>query len=141
LGFIHKDCAPENITRTILEMRAGVSPISPMIARCLLAKYNSLHASSPATALAAPAVGRANNALKDLDAQVQRGPLSPREHDVLALIARGLSYAEIAQLDDLSVHSVQNHIKNLYRKLSGRSKSDGVFEDTRIGLLATYRLH
>jgi DNA-binding NarL/FixJ family response regulator len=117
LGFIHKDSAPENITQTILEMRAGASPISPMIARRLLAKYQSAHASRPATAVAAPAVGQANHAVKDLDEQVQRGPLSPREHDLLALIARGLTYAEIAQLNDLSVHSVQNLIKNLYRKL------------------------
>jgi DNA-binding NarL/FixJ family response regulator len=141
LGFIHKDCAPENITQTILKMRAGVSPISPMIARCLMAKYQSARASSPATAVAAPAVGRANNVVKDLDAQVQRVPLSPREHDVLARIAQGFSYAEIAQLNDLSVHSVQSHIKNLYRKLSGRSKSEAVFEAKRRGLLATYRLH
>jgi DNA-binding NarL/FixJ family response regulator len=141
LGFIHKDCAPENIAQTILQMCAGVSPISPMIARCLMAKYNSVHASRPASALAAPAVGQANHALKALAAQVQLGSLSPREHDVLALIARGLSYVEIAQLDDLSVHSVQSLVKNLYRKLSDHSKSDGVFKDTRTGLLATYRLH
>jgi DNA-binding CsgD family transcriptional regulator len=112
-----------------------------MIARRVLAKYQSAHASRPATAVAAPAVGRANNVVKDFDEQLQHGLLSPREHDVLALIARGFSYAEIAQLNDLSVHTVQNHIKNLYRKLSVHSKSEAVFEATRRGLLAAYRLH
>jgi DNA-binding CsgD family transcriptional regulator len=71
-----------------------------------------------------------------LDAQTHRGLLSPREHEVLALIARGFTYAEIAKLDAVSVHTVQSHIKNLYGKLSVHSKSEAVFEATRMGLLA-----
>ena len=61
--------------------------------------------------------------------------LSPREQEVLALIARGFSYSEIARLQDVSVHTVQSHIKNLYAKLSVHSKSEAVFEATRMGLL------
>jgi DNA-binding CsgD family transcriptional regulator len=61
--------------------------------------------------------------------------LSPREQEVLALIARGFSYTEIARLQALSVHTVQSHIKNLYTKLSVHSKSEAVFEATRMGLL------
>jgi DNA-binding NarL/FixJ family response regulator len=128
LGYIHKDAAPDSIAQTILEMRAGASPISPLLARHVLTKYHFARACRPATAVAAPGVGQANIAVKELDEQVQRGLLSPREHDVLALIARGFSYAQIAQLNDLSVHTVQNHIKNLYGKLSVHSKSEPVFE-------------
>ncbi len=39
LGYIHKDSAPDDIARTILDMREGASPISPMIARRILSKY------------------------------------------------------------------------------------------------------
>ncbi|PIF76704.1 LuxR family two component transcriptional regulator [Variovorax sp. 54] len=128
VGYIHKDAAPEDIAQTIVEMKAGASPISPMIARRVLAKYRSLQAAVPGTAGAAPAEA----ALDETD----RGLLSAREHEVLTLIARGFSYAEIARLKGLSVHTVQTHIKNLYGKLAVHSKSEAVFEATRLGLLS-----
>ena len=43
---------------------------------------------------------------------------------------------EIARLKGLSVHTVQTHIKNLYGKLAVHSKSEAVFEATRLGLLS-----
>jgi len=120
VGYIHKDAAPEDIAHTILEMKAGASPISPMIARRVLAKYRSLRLEGgPARAVAPEAPSL----------------LSAREQEVLALIARGFSYAEIARLKGLSVHTVQTHIKNLYGKLAVHSKNEAVFEATRLGLL------
>ncbi len=62
--------------------------------------------------------------------------LSTREHEVLELIARGFSYSDIARLQAVSVHTVQTHIKNLYRKLAVRSRGEAVFEATQLGLLA-----
>ncbi len=127
VGYIHKDAAPEDIAQTIVEMKAGASPISPMIARRVLAKYRSLQlAGTPATVVAPEAA--ADIAAPSL--------LSAREHEVLTLIARGFSYAEIARLKGLSVHTVQTHIKNLYGKLAVHSKSEAVFEATRLGLLS-----
>ncbi len=64
--------------------------------------------------------------------------LTPREQDVLALIARGFSYLEIARLKTLSVHTVQSHIKRIYSKLAVHSKSEAVFEATRMGLISGY---
>jgi ATP/maltotriose-dependent transcriptional regulator MalT len=61
--------------------------------------------------------------------------LSGREQEVLELIARGFSYAEIAKLRFVTVHTVQTHIKNLYAKLAVHSKSEAVYEATRMGLL------
>lgn len=125
VGYIHKDAAPEDIAQTIVEMKAGASPISPMIARRVLAKYRSLQSGAPAQP-AAPGVAPDPGA---------PGLLSVREHEVLTLISRGFSYAEIARLKGLSVHTVQTHIKNLYGKLAVHSKSEAVFEATRLGLL------
>ncbi len=135
LGYIHKDSSPDDISQTILDMRAGASPISPMIARRVLSKYRSDQASRAANVIAAapgPAIA-APDALPG--AAAKRGLLSPREQDVLALIARGFSYAEIARLQSVTVHTVQTRIKNLYAKLSVNSKSEAVFEATRMGLL------
>ena len=124
LGYIHKDSAPDDIAQTILEMKDGASPISPMIARKVLAKYTSNRSRSAELAPAPPI------------RPVAEGPLlSPREQEVLMMIARGFSYAEIARLQSVSVHTVQTHIKNLYSKLSVHSKNEAVFEASRLGLL------
>lgn len=128
LGYIHKDSAPDDIAQTILEMKDGASPISPMIARKVLAKYASRARpgdAAPTPEPVAPAKPPSEGPL-----------LSPREHEVLMLIARGFSYAEIARLQSVSVHTVQTHIKNLYSKLSVHSKNEAVFEASRLGLLS-----
>lgn len=123
LGYIHKDSAPEDIAQTILEMRAGASPISPMIARRVLLKYHGVGGGSGAE----PEVAEAASAERDL--------LSPREHEVLTLIARGFSYQEVAELQGLSLHTVRTHIKRIYTKLAVHSKNEAVFEATRMGLI------
>lgn len=144
VGYIHKDAAPEDIAQTIVEMKAGASPISPMIARRVLAKYRSLQSASipglsggagVLSVAGVPGSG-AGAAPEAASEESDRGLLSAREHEVLTLIARGFSYAEIARLKGLSVHTVQTHIKNLYGKLAVHSKSEAVFEATRLGLLS-----
>lgn len=129
LGYIHKDAAPEDIAHTVLEMKAGASPISPMIARRVLSKYFALRSALPA---GRPAAIR--TAQRSASAE-ERGALSQREQAVLELVARGFSYAEIARLNNVSVHTVQSHIKSIYSKLSVHSKNEAVFEATRMGLL------
>lgn len=131
LGYIHKDTTPEDVAQTILDMKAGASPISPMIARRVLAKYRALQA--PAPVVPVPDSGWGD--LQALTANEEKVQLSGREQEVLELIARGFSYAEIARLKVVSVHTVQTHIKNLYSKLAVHSKSEAVYEATRMGLL------
>ncbi|NMM11525.1 MAG: response regulator transcription factor [Polaromonas sp.] len=130
LGYIHKDAAPADIAQTILEMKAGASPISPMIARRVLFKYRALQSSQ----LQAPS-SQAETAIKNRATLDEKNLLSGREKEVLELISRGFSYAEIAALKAITVHTVQTHIKNLYSKLAVHSKSEAVFEATRMGLL------
>lgn len=131
LGYIHKDTTPEDVAQTILDMKAGASPISPMIARRVLAKYRALQA--PAPVVRVPDSGWGD--LQALPVGEEKVQLSGREQEVLELIARGFSYAEIARLKAVSVHTVQTHIKNLYSKLAVHSKSEAVYEATRMGLL------
>lgn len=125
LGYIHKDAAPDDIAQTILDMKAGASPISPMIARRVLAKYATLQAGLAAARLTPAAIAP----------DAERPVLSRREQEVLGLIARGYSYQEIAGLQGVTVHTVQTHIKSLYSKLAVHSKGEAVFEATRMGLL------
>jgi DNA-binding NarL/FixJ family response regulator len=129
LGYIHKDAAPDDIALTILEMKRGASPISPMIARRVLAKYLAMQPvpESAATQMVAPPHAALAEELVPL--------LSGREQEVLGMIARGFSYVEISKLQSISVHTVQTHIKSLYRKLAVHSKNEAVFEATKLGLL------
>lgn len=138
LGYIHKDSTPDDIAQTILDMRQGASPISPMIARRVLLKYLSLQ-SNKATAhdyRVAPAIENIANTRQEEKETTAKSLLSKREQAVLELIARGFSYAEIARLQSVSVHTIQTHIKNLYAKLAVHSKSEAVFEATKLGLLS-----
>jgi DNA-binding NarL/FixJ family response regulator len=131
LGYIHKDTTPEDVAQTILDMKAGASPISPMIARRVLAKYRALQVPPPAT----PGPDAGPDAMPSTPSGEEKVQLSGREQEVLELIARGFSYAEIARLKAVSVHTVQTHIKHLYSKLAVHSKSEAVYEATRMGLL------
>lgn len=124
LGYIHKDSTPDDIAQTLLQMKAGASPISPMIARRVLSKYATLR-SAPAPAPARPAARR----------EGELPALSPKEKEVLELVARGFSYLEISRLQQISVHTVQSHVKSLYRKLSVHSRGEAVYEAMCMGLI------
>ncbi len=69
------------------------------------------------------------------DTAVDDSPLSDREREVLALVARGLSDPEIAELLVLSPHTVHRHVANLRRKLRQPSRAAAVAEAARLGLL------
>jgi DNA-binding NarL/FixJ family response regulator len=129
LGYIHKDSAPDDIARSIIDMKHGCSPISPMIARRVLEKYRHGGVDDRTSR----ARGRSGDGPdREEDGAIA---LSDREREVLDLIARGFSYAEVARLKLISVDTVRSHIKHLYGKLAVHSRSEAVFEATRMGLL------
>lgn len=143
LGYIHKDSTPENVAETILEMKQGASPISPMIARRVLSKYLSMHATRLPAQLPHGQAALKNTASAMGHGQAGRSApepslLSGKEQEVLELIARGFSYAETARLQGVSVHTVRTHIKSLYGKLAVHSKNEAVYEAVKLGLLPSY---
>ena len=124
LGYIHKDAAPEDIASEIIAMKNGASPISPMIARRLLERFEAINKTTAK-------IQTVNSVIDDCNVA-----LTPKETEVLHLIARGYSYEEIGNLQEVSVHTVRTHIKSLYGKLAVHSRSEAVFEATKLGLLA-----
>jgi pimeloyl-ACP methyl ester carboxylesterase/DNA-binding CsgD family transcriptional regulator len=64
-----------------------------------------------------------------------RVPLSSREREVLACVARGLGDREIAEQLMLSPHTVHRHVANIRRKLGRTSRTAAVAEAARLGLL------
>jgi DNA-binding NarL/FixJ family response regulator len=116
-GYLLKHGLHDEIVQPIRQLRAGGAPMTPSIARQLLA-----HVRPPADAA-------------EPSAPFPGFTLTPTEKTVLNLIARGFKYAEIARLNSVSVHTVHSHIKNIYAKLSVNSRAEAVFEASRLGLL------
>ena len=125
-GYVLKDSIPEEFLGLLRQLRAGGSPITPVIARKLLSRFKSdssradAHAAGPKAAPPQP-----------------DGPsvLSPRETEVLTYIAKGFSFNEIAELLGMSAHTVTTHVKRIYQKLAVHSRGEAVYEATQMGLL------
>jgi DNA-binding NarL/FixJ family response regulator len=137
VGYVHKDDDAADIAATLLAVKKGASPISPMIARHLLRRMQ------PRGQTAAEALPVSRESLSASGKMAAAEPdmavvLSRREQEVLEFIARGFSYAEIAKEQGITVHTVQTYIKKLYGKLAVHSRSEAVFEAHRLGLLNTF---
>ncbi|MBC7662583.1 MAG: response regulator transcription factor [Caulobacter sp.] len=117
-GYLLKRSLNDTLGATVRELRAGGSPISPVIARQLLHRFKRATPESPQPA-----------------AVVDDGGLSEREREVLLFIAKGFTVGEIANMLHLSAHTVATHVKHIYRKLAVHSRTEAVFEAGRMGLL------
>jgi DNA-binding NarL/FixJ family response regulator len=62
-------------------------------------------------------------------------PLTPREHEVLSLLGRGLDPTSIARELGLSVHTARGHVKRILAKLGAHSQLEAVIIGVRLGLL------
>jgi LuxR family maltose regulon positive regulatory protein len=71
----------------------------------------------------------------DLGAMHATPRLTPRESDVLRLMARGCTYAQAAERLGVSPHTVTSHVKNAYRKLGVRSGAAAVMRAVELKLL------
>ena len=101
-GYVTKTIAPDDLVDAVTRVRDGDAVFSPRLAGFVLDAF----AAGPAPAPAAAA---------DADAEVDQ--LTPRESEVLQLIARGYTYRELAQRLDISVKTVETHVSAVLRKL------------------------
>ncbi|MBM3943941.1 MAG: response regulator transcription factor [SAR202 cluster bacterium] len=62
-------------------------------------------------------------------------PLTPRELEVLGLVATGLTNKAIAQQLNISEHTVKFHVNSLLAKLGASSRTDAVVRASRLGLV------
>jgi DNA-binding NarL/FixJ family response regulator len=109
VGYLLKDSEPERVVEQIRSVRAGGSPISPLIARQVLARLRPSTASGETL-------------------------LSTRETEVLSYITKGFSYDEIVRLLQVSRPTVLTYVRRIYAKLQVSSKTEAVYEARKLGL-------
>lgn len=117
-GYLLKDDNYIEINDAIQLMLDGGAPISPNIARYLL---DELSLKTEET--------------NDKKSSSTKTVLSPRENEVLILVSKGYTSKEIAEMLDLSYHTVREYISNIYKKLSVQNRTQAVYEATQMGLL------
>jgi DNA-binding NarL/FixJ family response regulator len=117
-GFLLKDVSPEHLVAAVHMVRAGDAMLAPAITRRLVERF------------AVPTVNPRTDALhKDL------ATLTPREREVLGLLGRGLSNAELAARFHLSEATVKTHVARILAKLNLRDRAQAVVVAYETGLI------
>jgi DNA-binding NarL/FixJ family response regulator len=101
-GYLLKETAPEEILRSIHEIKQGGVPMNGEVARKVIQSFRR---------------------------QPQRAePLTEREEEILRLLARGHVTKEIADQLSISAETVKSHLKHIYGKLHVRSRTEAVIK-------------
>ena len=115
-GYLLKDSAEADLARAIRAAAEGKSFFSPAVGKVLLEDYM--------------------RKLERTGAEDSYDLLSPREREVLQLVAEGKSSKDIANLLDLSVYTVETHRANLMQKLNLRGIPELILYAVRKGIIA-----
>ena len=102
-GYLLKNISPDKLRDAIREIHNGGSPMSPEIARLVVASFGR----KP----------KQNDLLKTLSA---------REQEVLILLSEGFQYKEIADKLNVSIETIRTHIRNIYEALQVHTRTDAV---------------
>lgn len=112
-GYLLKESDVRQVASAIETVLAGGAPISPAVASHILARVRGKR-----PAAAGDDVG-----------------LTARETEILQALAGGLSLKEVALRHGISHHTVGDHVKAIYRKLSVNSRSQAVHKAVRSGII------
>lgn len=128
-GFLTKDAGGEEIVQAISAVLSGEAGLSPAVQRRLLERV----AGEPASPPPASSRGQSQSQSPGLGLGLGRSQgtglpdgLTPREAEVLVLIAEGLSNAEISRRLHVSQATVKTHINNLFAKTGVRDRAQAV---------------
>jgi DNA-binding NarL/FixJ family response regulator len=116
-GFLLKDAPPEDLLAAVRLVAAGDALLAPSVTRRLIERFAAL-----------PAPSRTDPGALDT--------VTDREREVLALVARGLSNAEIAARIHVSPATAKTHVGHLLTKLDARDRAQLVMLAYETGLVA-----
>ena len=106
-GYLLKQSAHDELLAAIKYVHAGGSPMTSYIARRVAQCFP-------------------NSAVQT----IANDDLSPREREVISMLARGFLYKEIAEALGISIRTVDTHIRRIYEKLHVRSRAQAVAKYT-----------
>jgi DNA-binding NarL/FixJ family response regulator len=112
-GFLLKDVRRDDLAHAVRVIAAGESLLAPSVTRKLISRFTATDR-----------------------APVRVPALTVREQETLALIARGLSNAEIARAMVVTEHTVKTHVSNVLSKLGLRDRVQAVIAAYEFGLAA-----
>jgi DNA-binding NarL/FixJ family response regulator len=121
-GFLLKDVSPEQLVAAVRLVRDGDALLAPAITRRLVERFASGVTAAPATR-----------------PPVELARLTPREREVLELLATGLSNVELAQALHLSEATVKTHVARILTKLDLRDRVQAVVVAYESGLVRPRR--
>jgi DNA-binding NarL/FixJ family response regulator len=120
-GYLLKDEAKPSLIDKIVSLHQGGSPVSPPVAKILIQQFECSSSQPDSTAVR--------------QAAIDCYQLGRRELEVLALLATGLGNIIIADRLYISTHTVNQHLRSIYRKLNVRSRSMAVHVARQHGIL------
>ena len=129
-GYILKERDDIELKVSIRSILKGGAPIDPFIARHILNKLPVKH--NVADKSSASSTNNSNDASSH---EAQDVNLTEREHQILTLVASGLSNQEIAEHIFLSRHTLETHIRHVYRKLAVSNRTKAISKAREIGLI------
>jgi DNA-binding NarL/FixJ family response regulator len=129
-GYLTKDASAADIRQAILGVAAGEAALDPAVQHHVVAAIAGSGGSPRGSAVSPRASGEPTRASRERDsapgANHLPDDLTPREAEVLALIAEGLTNTEIAERLVVSPTTVKSHINHLFAKAGIRDRAQAV---------------
>lgn len=101
-GYILKNTNPDKIIEALIELNDGGSPMTPKIARKVIANLQT------------------NENTTTLEV------LTQRENEVIVLLSKGFLYKEISDKLSISISTVKRHLSHIYQKLQVQNKTEAI---------------
>ena len=115
-GYLLKQMRRSELLDALKDVHAGGSPMSSQIARKVVQSFRR----------------------NETESDGETVELSPREREVLELLARGYLYKEIAEMLKISVQTVNTYIRRIYEKLHVRSRAQAVAKYAHLPMGTTH---
>jgi DNA-binding NarL/FixJ family response regulator len=119
-GYLLKEQPQDTLITQLVRMTQGEPPLSPAIARRVLAYFAQAHQ-------------RRVQAVQAIENEIA---LTERETDVLMRVSKGFTLPEISKQLGISRHTVADHVKAIYRKLGVSSRAEAALEAVRRGIVS-----
>ncbi|MDJ0654514.1 MAG: response regulator transcription factor [Xanthomonadales bacterium] len=111
-GYLLKQDSGTSISQALQQIVDGIPPLSPSVAQCIMTHIRD-----------------------DTPSADKPGVLPPRQQLTLKLLARGLTYREIAEDMEITFNTVSTYAQEIYNKLAVRSRGEAVHKAREMGII------